>query len=305
MISYLEHHRIDKNKWDQCVQQAPNALIYARSWYLDIVSPGWNALIEGDYKSVFPLTWKKKYGFYYLHQPCFTQQLGIFSRGKNDPEKTTGKFLESIPDLFRFIEIQLNSGNDCSVKGFKVSERITHHLDLNHSYEKIHNLYSENLKRNIRRASRNNLELSSGVDPADIIRLFRQNRGKEISTLGNKDFKALLHLIETAYREQCITVLGVKNSNGKLSAGAVFIRSDHEYIFFFSAIDVEARTTGAMSLIIDCFIRAHAGEKMNLDFEGSMDKNLARFYKSFGSKEVVYLQIKKNNLPSYIRWIKK
>jgi hypothetical protein len=59
-----------------------------------------------------------------------------------------------------------------------------------------------------------------------------------------------------------------------------------------------------MSQLIDSFIRDHSGEEVYLDFEGSMDLNLARFYKGFGSKEVVYLQIRKNNLPGIIRWLK-
>ena len=59
-----------------------------------------------------------------------------------------------------------------------------------------------------------------------------------------------------------------------------------------------------MSLLIDSFIKEHSREDNILDFEGSMDVNLARFYKSFGSKEVVYLQILKNNLPVIIRWLK-
>jgi hypothetical protein len=59
-----------------------------------------------------------------------------------------------------------------------------------------------------------------------------------------------------------------------------------------------------MSAIINSFIREHSGEKLYLDFEGSMDANLSRFYKSFGSKEIVYLQIRKNNLPVLLRWLK-
>jgi hypothetical protein len=94
------------------------------------------------------------------------------------------------------------------------------------------------------------------------------------------------------------------NINNQLAAGVLFLHSNHEYILIFSAVNEEARQTGAMSLLIDTFIRSHANEKMNLDFEGSMDANLARFYKSFGAEEVVYLQIKKNNLPIPIRWLK-
>ena len=87
-------------------------------------------------------------------------------------------------------------------------------------------------------------------------------------------------------------------------AGAIFLKSTHSYIFLFSATNDEAKEKGAMSLLIDSFIRDHANVDHLLDFEGSMNVNLARFYKSFGSKEVVYLQILKNDLPFIIRWLK-
>jgi hypothetical protein len=61
-----------------------NGIVYAYSWYLDIVSPGWDALVKDDYKSVMPLTWRKKYGIKYLYQPFFTQQLGVFSSDKSE-----------------------------------------------------------------------------------------------------------------------------------------------------------------------------------------------------------------------------
>src|SRR6056297_1897646 len=78
MINYYLHKNIDKQKWDNCIQHAHNELIYAYSWYLDIVSPHWDALIQGDYEMVMPLPKKRKYRITYLIQPLFTQQLGIF-----------------------------------------------------------------------------------------------------------------------------------------------------------------------------------------------------------------------------------
>ena len=127
MIQFLEHKNIDKKKWDDCIQHASNGIVYANSWYLDIVSPGWNALIADDYSTVFPLTWKKKYGFYYLHQPFFTQQLGVFSNQKNITEKTIQEFLDAIPGQYRLIEIQLNTENRHSSDSNNFIHHLTHH----------------------------------------------------------------------------------------------------------------------------------------------------------------------------------
>ncbi len=302
---YLTHHDIDKKKWDDCIQRSPNGMVYAESWYLDIVSPGWNALADADYRTVFPLTWRKKMGFYYLYQPFFTQQLGIFSGDETVAEKTIHDFLNEIPVQYRLVEIQLNSANTCHYKDFKISGRLTHHLDLNQSVENIRGSYSENLDRNIKRAVKSQLELSFQIKPEEIIQIFKENRGKNIDNLGKKEYSMLFDLIHEAKKRNLITLIGAKTPTGKFCAGAVFLESTHEFIFLFSAADKESRNTGAMSFIIDSFINAHAGETKTFDFEGSMNQNLARFYKSFGSKEVVYLQIKKNNLPAYVKWFKK
>mgnify|MGYP006875189819 CR=1 FL=1 len=93
-IAYILHKDIDKLKWDACIQKAKNSLLYVHSFYLDIVSSGWDALIAGDYEYVMPLTHRKKLGIAYLAQPAFTQQLGVFSKKKID-YKIVMDFLEA------------------------------------------------------------------------------------------------------------------------------------------------------------------------------------------------------------------
>lgn len=305
MIYFLEHSNIDKKKWDDTIQHSANGMVYAFSWYLDIVSPGWNALIEDDYQVVFPLTWRKKYSFQYLFQPFFTQQLGIFSAGKNNLQKKILEFLNAVPAHFRYIDIHLNVQNTFAPNFPKTFERLTHHLDLNKAYNQINVSYTENLTRNIKRSLKNKIELSSSIEAEEIIQLFRKNKGREINQLKEKDYHTLIRLVREADKRKLITLVGAKTPVGNWCAGAIFLKSHHEYIFFFSAANEEARASGAMSLLIDSFIQRHSNENMKLDFEGSMNKNLARFYKSFGSKEVVYLQVRKNTLPFYVRWMKR
>ena len=302
MIRYLKHNEIDKKKWDSSMDQSENTLIYAYSWYLDIVSPSWCALMEDDYSCVMPLTGNKKYGIDYLFPPYFTQQLGVFSKNKLTQQQIEN-FLNAIPPQYKFIEANLNTKNTFDLSGFRLKKNTNIELNLNHSYETLRKKFSEDTKRNIKKAEKHAVQLKKSVSASDIISIFRKNTGKKINNLTEKNYKVLSTLINTCLRKGHGEIWGAF-SQEKLCAGVVWLTKGDRAIFLFSATNQEAKKTGAMFFLIDKFIQEHAGQKMILDFEGSNLPGLARFYKGFGSEEYVYLQIRKNNLPKLVRWIK-
>jgi hypothetical protein len=59
-----------------------------------------------------------------------------------------------------------------------------------------------------------------------------------------------------------------------------------------------------MHLVVSHFLNAHAGKLDFLDFEGSNNPDLARFYAGFGADESLYLRIVINRLPTVFRWLK-
>ncbi|PID89124.1 MAG: hypothetical protein CSB01_03650, partial [Bacteroidia bacterium] len=114
MIEFVKRKHIDTKKWDALLYKSDNRMVYALSGYLDLMSDcRWNALIEkdknGEYKTVMPLPFKEKYGVKYLYQPFFSQQLGVFSKGKITSQMTL-RFIEAIPKSYRLVEINLNEG---------------------------------------------------------------------------------------------------------------------------------------------------------------------------------------------------
>ena len=96
--------------------------------------------------------------------------------------------------------------------------------------------------------------------------------------------------------------MGVYTQHNELCAAAVFFISGQRAVFLFSATNQTAKETFAMPLLIDNFIRKNAESNMILDFEGSNDVNLARFYKSFGSKTATYDTLLINKLPFFIKF---
>lgn len=305
VIKYIPHKEIDKTKWDDCIAQSFNGIIYAYSWYLDIVCPGWNALVEDEYKKIMPLTGRSKLGIHYLYQPFFTQQLGVFSK---DPlsSQDVNDFLSVIPSKYKLIEISLNTFNDPAAKnGMDLKLSLTHELNLSSSYEALYNQYSENTKRNLKKSIKHGLSISEQASVKEVIALFRSSKGKEVETLKDVHYTMLEELMKECASRGKMQVHGVKDKEGKLCAGAFFVESNGKTIFLFSGRNEEAKESAAMFFLIDRFIAANAQSSLVLDFEGSNDPDLARFYKGFGSKECVYLQVRKNNLPPLIRWLKK
>ena len=305
MIHYLKHSEIDKKKWDDCITRAFNGIIYGYSWYLDIVCPGWEALVDEDYRKVMPLTGRVKLGIRYLYQPFFTQQLGVFSVDKLAGEDVED-FLNSIPKAYKLIEINLNTFNKLvPFDRVEVKRSITHELDLIPSYETLHAQYSDNTKRNMKKGIREGLSTVRSASPREVIDLFSANKGKEVGSFGEQHYLMLTKLINECIKRGKGHVWGVNDKEGRLCAGAFFVESNGKVIFLFSGRNKEARTNGAMFFLIDRFIAANSQQNLTLDFEGSNDPNLARFYKGFGSKECLYLQVRKNSLPALIRWLKK
>jgi hypothetical protein len=303
IIKYIPHKEINKQAWDNCVENAVNQIIYVYSWFLDVVSPNWDALVLGNYEAIMPLPQQKRFTLSYLAQPLFTQQLGVFY-SELAHMNVTNDFLNAIPEKFKLIELNLNTYNIPANNLFQNKLNITCHLELNKPFIDIEKNYSAQIIRNIKKANKSNLAIDSEIKPQIIIDLFKNNRGKTIRKLKNKSYELLNTLCKSLENKQAITYLGVKNKLGIYIAGAIFIKYNDIAIFLFSGANAEAKTCGAMSLLINDFIKNNANSKYLLDFEGSNDLNLTRFYMGFGSKQVNYYAIKKNNLPRIIRWVK-
>lgn len=291
MITYLTHEHIDKKCWDACIAQAPNGLVYACSWYLDIVHPEWEALVEisGDkYLSVMPITNKRKYGIHYLCQPFFVQQLGVFSVNEVTTD-TTEAFLKAIPSKYRLVEIRLNEQNPIQSATRGIDFHRNHLLDLNSDYEMLFSDYHENTRRNLKKSSKYNLQLVEAVPVRKVIDLFRNDRGVSVKHWGDAEYACLERLVSVALSSSNAFVYGIKTiENDEIICGAVFLINHQRITFLFSGNSQQGKAVQAMSFLMDQVIRKFAGRPLVLDFEGSDNDDLARFYQGFGGRPVSY-----------------
>ncbi len=288
MIIYLKHEQIDFRKWDNCISNSPNSLIYAYSWYLHFVTEKWDALIEDDYKSVFPMPYREKYGLKYIFQPTLTQQLGIFSIEEITNSKVND-FIMAIPDEFKLTQINLNTNNPTRKNNqYSFVDNINIELDLSNDYETIKSSYSKNLKRNINKAKKNSLSISNSVKPELIIDLFKNNKGAEVKGYSKDDYKKIIRLIYSLIDKGLVDISTAFSKENNLLGGIFILKDKHRYIFIFSGLSEEGKEKGAMPFLINNYIENNCNSKMIFDFEGSNSPSIARFFKSFGAEEFHY-----------------
>jgi hypothetical protein len=305
-IRYLERHEIDTDKWDQCIIHAPNGLIYARTFYLDMMAGNWSAVIEGDYQYVMPLTWNKKYGFNYLYQPYFVKVLGVF--GQSSIRFEISAFLNAIPGKFKYWDLDLNENNFVSGENekFRLDQytRTNYFLPLLGNYEQIRLQYKRLANRMKKRAMDNALLIVRDVDPPTIIDLYRKDYSNKQRSISNAVFEKLKNCTDFAYRNKMAVTYLAKSSGGDTLAYYIVLQ-DHKFIYsLIGGSTKEGKKLGAFYLLTDAIIFDHAGTGKIFRFEGSDIPGISFFDALFGPEKITYQHIVMNNLPFPLKLFK-
>ncbi len=287
-LKHLRNKSIDFKRWDTCISESKNHLTYGFSWYLDAVSPDWEALVSKDYEYVMPLPVKSRYGFPYLVQPLMTQQLGIFS--KHDINKEVVEtFMKEIP-YFSY-ELNLNEQNFYE-KALIYPNFI---LDLNKPYKDIFSAYSKNCKRNVEKSNSKNLRVQPNIPKESFLSFFFSVDKHYLSP----HQPILKRLIEKGMSENALKLYGVFSAENHLVAGLCLLESNSRLTYLLSTSNTEGRKSSAMFFLIDYLIQKHAEQDFVLDFEGSRVEGIARLYRGFGAKYHPYYILKRFR-PSFL-----
>jgi hypothetical protein len=302
-IQYIASKNINREKWDACIFNASNGIVFAYSWYLDVVCDSWDALIIGDYDVVFPLTKKSKFGLNYLFNPIFALQLGAFSKQEVSSD-TLSQLLTAIPSKIKLIDLNLNFGNRYQGNDFETTEKTCQQIDLSASYEAISKKYSSNIKRNLAKAKKNKLEIVLSVDVDQVVSLFRENRGETLKEMKEEQYVRLNSLISTMRQNKTAKIYECWIGK-ELIASACFSVCNNRIVYIKGASNSKGRDLGAMHMIMDEVIHLNSGNNLFFDFGGSSIPQVARFNRSFGAVDYSYQRLYRNKLPLLIRLVKK
>jgi hypothetical protein len=302
MIKYLTHSEIDIAKWDLCIEQSVNSLVYGYSWYLNKLAPGWCALVLNDYEAVMPLTGNKKLFINYLYQPFFTQQLGVFYKNMSVQSRPQD-FLDAIPAKYKFADINLNDRNEIENGKYHIKKRKNFVLDLNYPYEKLYKGFDEHCTRNIKKSKKHNQSVRP-LDPAVAVAFYQKYKALNTSAVLPKDYENFLEVLLTAETKQLLLCRGVYSDKNELTAVGVFLIHKDRIIYLLGGASEVGRELRSMFFLFDDLILEQSNKPLELDFEGSEIPGIARFFKGFGAEKRPYYKLYLNRLPWPFSWLK-
>ena len=290
-IRYKTHKEINEQKWDKCIENAKNGLVYGTSWFLNNTAHSWDALILDDYSAVLPLVWNRKLRLKNIYHAPFLQKINIFSAKDIDP-KIIAAFFEKIPVKFIHVDLFLENSFNLNIPNFKIFKRNTQELYLNKKYDELYSQFSKNHKKNIRKAKKNMIEINTNAGISDVLKLkrivFKRFRPKTTDLFMSK--LTALFKVSEKYTKGSQTYSAYYKE--ELCAAAYFLKYRNRYIIFSGTTDL-GRKTGAAFYLTDTFIKNNAETNTILDFAGSDIKGIAKRNIGFGAKTLQYSHLQR------------
>jgi hypothetical protein len=229
-----------------------------------------------------PLPVKRRFGFTYLVQPWYVQQLGIFSAREIEPS-TTEAFILKIPYLS--YHLHLNEQNSLPGRTCEFQNLV---LDLNSNYETLRSGFAKNTLRNIQKAQSAELTLKFDLGIGEFTEFYAKVNPSPAHQ------RALLEkiLCELA-AHNALNIQACIDKKGSILAAFCLVRCQNRLFYLIPASSTEGKNLSAMFLVINSVIRQYSGQPCLLDFEGSRNEGIARFFKGFGAINRPYYMIKR------------
>ena len=295
-ITRIQHQDIDFKTWDQTILSSATPFVFAQSFYLNATCPQWDALVIGDYESVFPLTYKTKFGFTYLPQPPFTSQLGVFGKVDLEIEQL---FFNYITQHYKLIDVELNISN--KITSEFIRPKNTYILNYQSEYK-----FNQNTKRNINKAVENGFGFEI-IDDKDIVALSQKylNPFLEREVKLTKSTVSLLDdLLKNSIESKTLYTFKVLDKNQTMKALGHFICNGKHALYLKGTNFDKADNSGSMHMLMQHAIEFFANKSIFFDFGGGSKQGLANFYMGFGGQVSTYSFLQVNRLPWLIKFIK-
>lgn len=277
MFQIIPNNAIDQFKWDTLVRSDSAAYTSNYSWYLNELCQ-WDLIVWGEYQGGMAIASKNQFGFKRAYQPPFVQLYQWV--GANVDIVELANFIQK-----QYADIRMNTA--LNIAG--ATERTNYILPLDRPADSLFEGFSKSLRKNIRKATEQGLEIRTTSSCALSLKFYREVHGSNNPQLGSTQYEAFARLFKRAASLKLAFSKEVYLNQLPIASLSFMISKDR-FHYVLGAPNADGKKHNALSLALWQLIEENAGKSMKLDFEGSSIPAVADFYKSFGSEKVCFYE---------------
>ncbi|WP_439182953.1 hypothetical protein [Carboxylicivirga taeanensis] len=279
-IKALQRAEINASRWNACVNASANGSVFVHTWFLDIVCPGWEAIVFNDYEALMVLPVKSKLGFKCVYSPALIPYTGVINRVPVD-HQVVWSMLRAVPYLN--VHLIFNPHNALEpdyVKGWAVRKYAV--LDMITDIHRIESDFRGDVLEWVELYTRKKLTVIRALNVADYIEY-----AKRLGNENSKELTDLQQLLSFALTYKSAGLYAAYNEFNQMVAGAFFLKASNTLTLIHCASD--DREYGGVKAIIYHMINNNWGANLTLEFPFYSDT----VGSCFTSKEHVCLVYKK------------
>tara|TARA_R110002050_G_scaffold200591_1_gene335575 strand:+ start:127807 stop:128754 length:948 start_codon:yes stop_codon:yes gene_type:complete len=304
-----------KETYRQFCDTSSRPLIFQTPLWLDAVAgdENWNVILSFKgtlLVGAMPYVTNSKLGLKQITLPFLTPYLGPIIIYPTDlkkdnyhshDRKVTSDLVAQIPKTDRFItqtDFEYMYWSPFAWAGYSQTTRYSYLLDTSKTEEELLKGFKPNIKKHIRNSGATYAVIAANeIDPVfNLHQNDLKNKGIELLFTQNQ-FARLDQTVSTSGKR---IILHAIDDSGNIVC-AFYLVFDHQYMHYLvGAVTDDARNSGVMSLLMWEAIKESKKRGLTFNFEGSMNKNIDRFFSSFGGTLSPYMQISKTGN----KWLK-
>ncbi len=293
-LSLISSGQLDREKFDECTKQSGN--LFMKRWSLDALCNRWSALVLEDYEAVLALPHKTRYFIPYVYQAPFIPRISMGGRWSENAKQKAAAVLKK-----HFAIIHLDVDQGVLPIEWTTGIRKNYLLQLDGIYEDVYNAsYSDECKRNLKKAISRGCNIEASEDWDGIIRLYHDVYGRLPGNHLKKGYLNAARFARTAYKQGNCKGYKIYANNGELLFGGIIITGEQRIYYWLGAPTAKGREHRVTYFFIDYLIHLFAGSGKTFDFEGSDIPGVAKFYAGFTRSYEEYATVQGGWLSSLI-----
>lgn len=264
-------------------------LFHQPIWW-DAVLNDWD-VTRFEHENTFafmPFASYKKWGFSFSRNPFLTPYSGLLFGNKDYTLEQKQNLTNQASAFLKQYSISSYNGNVQLCQGIKTPiMKSTHLLSLNIPIDEIHKNFNSNIKRQIKKASKQ-LKIVKTYDLKELYKCYLDSMGRQQGT-ETVPMDIAQRTIELCQQKEIGVIYLAVDENKNVHSAIWNVADDNSSYYLLGGSKKEFMGSGSMSLLLwHCIQLAHSDKKEFFDFEGSEIPGVAKFFASFGSTKVDY-----------------